>query len=178
MGELWGRLLDNLKFLWPLRLIDADEQGVRFIGGKHVQHLMPGWYLHLPGWMKIESMVCTYQEVDCQVQSMDTKDNVPITFSANVGYVIHDYRNLRLVVQDYDGTLERSTRGILGELVESHNLADLRGARKSLAKKALKALTEETKDWGIEIQRVRLTDFAPRTKQLRLFGGGTLPING
>lgn len=168
MGQLFQLVLDNLYKIWPYRIVDADEQALRFWLGKTVILLQPGGHWFVPGLSKIEKWTVTYQEIDCLVQSMETKDGISITFSANAGFVVTDVVKMRLGMHDFDATFERSLRGILGEIVETTTFADLRGSRSRLAARAKRQLAREMNPCGVEVRRVRLTDFV-RTKQYRLF---------
>jgi regulator of protease activity HflC (stomatin/prohibitin superfamily) len=168
VGQLAQLILDNLYKLWPVRLIDADCQGVRFTLGKFVKRLEPGPHLFFPGLQEIEEWSVAYQEIDCKTQSVDTTDGEPMTFSANVGYTIEDAKLMRTEVHNFDSTLERATRGILGDMVAECDLKSLRRSRKKLAADTLNALREETSGWGVTIHKVRLTDFT-RAEQQRRF---------
>lgn len=91
-----------------------------------------------------------------------------MTFSANVGYTIEDAKLMRTEVHNFDSTLERATRGILGDMVAECDLKSLRRSRKKLAADTLNALRDETSGWGVTIHKVRLTDFT-RAEQQRRF---------
>jgi regulator of protease activity HflC (stomatin/prohibitin superfamily) len=169
MGQLFQLIIDNLYKLWPVRIVDADEQGLRFRFGKHTDLLSPGTHWFVPGLMKIEKFCVTYQEIDCEVQTMDTADNMCVSFSANAGYIIRDVVKYRLGLHSADSTIERRLRGILGDLVEDSLYADLRKSRRKFADRAKKDLIKQCETWGVEVVNVSLTDFA-KTKAYRLFG--------
>lgn len=169
MGQLFQLILDNLYKLWPVRIVDADEQGLRFKFGKQTCLLAPGVHWFVPGLMKIEKFCVTYQEIDCEVQTMDTSDNVCVSFSANTGFIIRDVVKYRLGLHSADSTIERRLRGILGDLVEDSAYADLRKARRKIADKAKRELIKQVQEWGVEVVNTSLTDFA-KTKAYRLFG--------
>lgn len=168
MGQLFQAILDNLYKLWPYRIVDADCQGVRFTFGKKVEKLEAGGHWFFPGIQHVEEWAVKYQEIDCKVQSVETSCGEAVTFSANVGYTIEDVSLMRTEVHDFDLTLERATRGILGDMVAETDLKTLRTRRKKLAADVLKALKEETSGWGVTIRKVRMTDFT-RAEQQRRF---------
>lgn len=169
MGQLFQLIIDNLYKLWPVRIVDADEQGLRFRFGKKTDLLPPGVHWFVPGLMKIEKFCVTYQEIDCEVQTLDTADNICTSFSANMGYIIRDVVQYRLGLHSADSTMERRLRGILGELVEESDYIDLRKSRRKIADRAKKEIIKQVEPWGVEVVNVSLTDFA-RTKAYRLFG--------
>lgn len=169
MGQLFQLILDNLFKLWPVRIVDADEQGLRFRFGKKTDLLAPGVHWFFPGLMKIEKFCVTYQEIDCQVQTMDTVDDVCISFSANLGFIIHDVVKYRLGLHNTDDTIERRFRSILGDIVEDAKYDELRKARRKLADKAKRELIKQVESWGVTVQNASLTDFA-RVRAYRFFG--------
>jgi regulator of protease activity HflC (stomatin/prohibitin superfamily) len=166
VGQLLQIVLDNLYKLWPVRIIDVDSQGVKF-SPKKVEKLDPGVHWFIPGWQEIEHWTVVYQEIDCQLQSIATTDNISVTFSANCGYTVQDASLMRTKVQHFDATLERALRSNLAEAVSDSEYVLTKRKRKSLCNAALKALRDETKDWGVTIEKVRLTDFVPAEQQRR-----------
>lgn len=162
-------MLDNLYKLWPVRIVDADEQGLRFKFGKQTCLLAPGVHWFVPGLMKIEKFCVTYQEIDCEVQTMDTTDNVCVSFSANLGFIINDVVKYRLGLHSADSTIERRFRSIMGDLVEESTYADLRKSRRKMADRAKRELIKQVAEWGVTVVNTSLTDFA-KTKAYRLFG--------
>jgi regulator of protease activity HflC (stomatin/prohibitin superfamily) len=168
-GQLIQAILDNLYKLWPYRIVDIDERGVRFTFGQP-KALTPGGHWFVPGFQTIERYHIAYQEIDCALQSMETKDGIGITVSANVGYVIVDVVKYRTAVYNTDATLERAMRGTLGEIIETSTFEQLRGGRKRLSISLKKELTKQGEEWGVEIRNARLTDFT-RTRAYRVFGG-------
>lgn len=171
MGQLFQLILDNLYKIWPVRIIDIDSQGVK-LSPKKVEKLDPGVHWFIPGWDEIEHWTVSYQEIDCMLQSVATSDNISVTFSANCGYTIQDASLMRTEVQHFDSTLERALRSNLAEAVADSEYVTTKRGRKKICYAALKALREETKNWGVTIEKVRLTDFVPAEQQRRFMSQG------
>jgi len=163
-------LLERLKDWWPIRIVDADEQGVKFSGGKDVSLLPPGPHVFFPHWQKIEKVNVKYQEVDCLTQALESSDGVAFLISANVGYEIIDAVKWRTEVQSFDATIERLVRGIIAEVAASLTYADLHGPESQLAirRAVLRKLRSVGKPWGVRFRRVAITDLA-RARPLRIF---------
>lgn len=168
--NLFQWLLDRLMDWWPIRLVDADEQGVKFTGGKKVTLLDPGWHFFWPKWERIEKVTVTYQEIDCLTQSLDTLDGYSITLSGNVGYEIRNAVKWRTEVQDFYNTVERRTRGLLAPVILSSKLEDLRAAEtlSKLGETVLEDLKKHGSKWGVRFYSVSITDFT-RARPIRLF---------
>ena len=177
MGDFLRQILDHIRELWPLRVIDVDDQGILFDRGNPATQLAAGIHFFVPGIQRIETMPVVYQELDCQLQTVETKDGIAVTFSANVGFEVRDAAKARTAVHDIDLTLERCARGALGKLITERTWAELTGHIAEVVGDARKAVAEDSAGWGVKIVRVRLTDFA-RSKTYRLLGSHPLSPTG
>jgi regulator of protease activity HflC (stomatin/prohibitin superfamily) len=176
MGDFLRQILDHIKELWPIRVVDPDHQGVLFDRGRTAISLAPGYHWFIPGIQRIETIAVVYQELDCQLQTVETLDGIAVTFSANIGFEVRDAARARTAVHDVDATLERSARGALGKFVTERKWSDLTGHASELVSDARKAVADDAAGWGVKIVRVRLTDFA-RSRIYRVLGG-THPLAG
>lgn len=170
MTDFLHALVQYLFEFWPIRIVDAAHQGVLLNGDGTATTLSPGLHWFVPGYQRVETWSVAYQEVDCELQTVETEDNVAVTFGANVGFIVDDAARLWTAVHDVGTTLERAARGYFGQLVASYSYEDLHETREDVVEQAQEALAELTKDWGITIVRVRFTDFV-RTRNYRLFNG-------
>lgn len=161
---------ERIHELWPIRIIDADEQGVKFSGGKHVTMLLPGLHFFLPKYQRIEKVNVKYQEVDCQTQALETLDDRSILLSVNVGYTIRDAVKWRTEVQSFDSTIERRVRGLIARAVLGMRWEDLRSAEAldKLCATVLSDLRRYGSKWGVKFHNVALTDLS-RARPLRIF---------
>lgn len=137
---------------------------------------MTGGHWFVPGLQYIEEHVVVYQELDCQVQSVETKDGESVTFSANIGYAVVDLVKARTNVHDHETTLERALRGHLAAAIADVDFAMSKRDRKKLCTAAKAALKAEATEWGIDVQQVRLTDFVKAQQQRRFMDNSSLHI--
>jgi regulator of protease activity HflC (stomatin/prohibitin superfamily) len=173
MGQLLQLLLDNLYKLWPLRIIDEDQQGLRFRADGSISLLLPGRHWFVPGLQRIEQVQVAYQQVECGVQNMETKDGVGVSFSFNVGFTIADAATQRVKFFDFDDTLRLIVRGKLGEIVHAHTYEELQTLLPEISKKILSALRQEVSGSGVRIKDVRPDEFG-KSRLYRVIGGGPL----
>jgi regulator of protease activity HflC (stomatin/prohibitin superfamily) len=173
MGELLQKIIDNLHALWPVRIVDADEQGVLRDRGKYLKLRQPGIHLFIPGLQKIDVFNVRHQEVDCGVQSMETKDGQAVSFSINVGYRITDAARMVLEFQYFDSTLRNLARGLMATAIQERTYADLQGKLPDLAKEVRRSLRRVVARGGIRVRTVRLDEFV-QAPQLRLLGSSVV----
>lgn len=168
--NLFQWLLDRVMAWWPVRLVDADEQGVKFTGGKKLTLLEPGVHWFFPKWETIEKVNVKYQEVDCLTQALETTDGVGILISVNVGYDIRNAVKWRTEVQEFDDTLERRVRGLVAQSILPMSWEELRNAETvaALSQAVLTDLRDHGAKWGVRFRNVSVTDLA-RSRPLRVF---------
>jgi regulator of protease activity HflC (stomatin/prohibitin superfamily) len=168
MGELFARLLDNLRELWPVKIIHSYERGVRFKMGQVTEpQLMPGWYLFWPFFWSIYEVSVVEDVLDLPSQSITTKDGKMVTFSANVSYEVTDAVALWTEVQDFEVNLARVACGHLALKVREWEWIELQAKQKELESSLKGTLTTRVKSWGVRVLECRLTDFV-QAKQIRL----------
>lgn len=163
-------LLERIHALWPIRIVDADEQGVKFSGGKTVILLVPGLHVFIPFYEKIEKVNVKYQEIDCQVQSLETIDGVSVTLSVNAGYTITDAVKWRTEVQHFDSTAERRIRGLIAPVVLGSPWLELRDVETitQLRRRVYRDLKKFGSLCGVRFHSVAITDLT-RAKPIRLY---------
>ena len=159
MGEFLRIIIELIQaYLVPWTTVYADEQGVRFTLGKWWKTKGPGFHIYVPVLQKYDVYTVTYQEIDCLTQSLATSDGKRIIISCNVGYVVNDAGKMATRVENFDGTLERAARVHLFSVVQALNYESLRGTIDAVQKDVRKALNEQTREWGVKVRRVGITD--------------------
>jgi len=168
VGDLFQKLLDNLKACWPIRVIESNQGGVKRSRGKKPKYLGPGVRWFIPGLESIEVVEIAYQEIDCGIQSMVSKDNVPVSFSTNVGYTISDASQMSESFYNFDTTLRNMVRGQMADAVMNNTYAELQANLPVVLKGVRRALRRSFAR-SVRIKTVRLDEFVP-SKQFRLLG--------
>lgn len=173
MGQLVQIILDNLYAIWPIRIVDADEQAVRFSFGKHVKLCQPGTHFFCPGLQKVEKYNVVYQSLDCGLQALETRDGIAISISINLDYTITDAARLRLAYQNVDFTLINIARGIVGEFVLAHSYDELKAESDSMTGLIRSRLRNTFSGSGLKIKEVR-RDVFTRARPYNLLGESVL----
>lgn len=167
-------ILDKLHFLWPVRIIAIDQQGVRRKRGEVADLLLPGVHWHIPGLHTVDKIQVAHQDRDCGTQSVDTLDGVARTLSANVGYVIKDAAKMSTAYYDFDTTLRNLVRGMVAEIILNTSDTQLTASLPGIVRHIRRALRKEFGPNGVFIRYVKLDEFT-KTRQYRLFGTSSGP---
>jgi regulator of protease activity HflC (stomatin/prohibitin superfamily) len=143
MGDFFRMMLDKLHELWPIRIVDAGNQGVWYKQNGKAKCLKPGWHLFIPKLQRIEEVACQYQNVDCGLQSLTTKDGKEVSLSLNVGYRINDAALLWTTYQHFDTSLVNLARGHAAEIVCESEWEELASDPQGLGQEIQEALQED-----------------------------------
>lgn len=168
-GSFLQLILDNLYRIWPIRVVDVDEQGVRYDRGRAAKLLLPGPHLFFPGLQRIEKYNVRYQEKDCGMQSMETKDGQAVVFSVNIGYTISDAALMATSFYDFDTTLKNIARGRMAQIVHETHFDDLQRLLSEIVLDMRRELRRLVGRKGVRIKRVQLDEFV-RSRQYRVLG--------
>jgi len=161
------KILDFVISFWPIRVIDAGCQGVKYLQGGTVVCLQPGWHWFIPRLQRIEEVSCQTQNTDCGLQSLTTQDGKELTLSLNVTYSISDAALQRASFQHFDSTLVNMARGHAAEIVASESWVSVLEDPSAVASEVHTLLQEEVEPFGIMIEDITL-DQLSRVKTLRL----------
>lgn len=167
-------LLDLIRELLPWVSIRWYERGVRYwaipffrrkVSGPHG----PGLYFRLPVVFDMDKMSCVEQPVNLLNCSLVTKDNVSITVSATINYIVEDAVKASVNVHDVDASISTEAMKYLHRTCRRVTLDDLLKRQGVMERRIRDSLQRKAKDWGLTILDVGLTDLVP-TKNYRLYG--------
>jgi regulator of protease activity HflC (stomatin/prohibitin superfamily) len=153
-------ILEKLTCWFPRPyLVQPDEAGVRITLGKYIKDLTPGWYIDIPLIHTFIKVNVALQGVKFEIQSVTTKDDVPLAIRGAVRYHISNARKAIFETDDFDKSLEAVATGAISNVVSTQIYADLQD-RQTLQAELTKAVREAAQGWGIKLQNVYLSDFA------------------
>lgn len=95
-----------------------------------------------------------------QVEATDTltEDNVPTKVTAAIEYRIEDPKKAVMNVTDYQASITWLSTEALKNTIGSLELKDLLSEREKIAESLRTQMDEESKEYGIDIRAVRITD--------------------
>lgn len=160
--SVFGEFFHFLGTLFPRwHLIRSTEGGVVF--RRNGERIVNGprliWWL--PCVSDLETVPIVRQVIDLEPQTLMTKDDVQVVASGVVVYDIDDVR--KYLVENYDAELSLAevASAALREVIVGARLEEIqRNTRKTMDNALTKAAKEHLAEFGVRVERMRLTDFS------------------
>jgi len=92
-------IIENVKKIWPFRIVHSYEQGVRWTSGISGPILKPGIKIFLPGVQSIDTLPITLSPAQFEVD-FRTLDGKECTARIGMEYRTEDIKKLFMTVQD------------------------------------------------------------------------------
>lgn len=181
-------LLDKLSVLWPFVRIQVWQRAIRttFLPSLVLPTRQKPYYRTIPPraivaslgpgvhrrlwWMEeVQNESIVEQVYNLPTQSITTKDDVAVTFSANIRFQISDVVLNLTQVHNFEASLEGAAMVHLAQRVRDWNWKELVENQKKLEKSLADTLTTRVKHWGVEIIDVGLTDLV-KGRVYRFYG--------
>ena len=147
-----------LFILSGIRVIFEYKRAIKFRFGKYVKTLQPGLRWIIP-------IVETIQIVDIRVitinvvsQEVMTEDNVPCSIDGVVFFKVNDPEKAVLEVEEYDFAITQLAQAALRDVCGKVELDTILSKREEMGKNIKSIVEAETKEWGIEINDVKIKD--------------------
>jgi regulator of protease activity HflC (stomatin/prohibitin superfamily) len=170
---MFDRLIDLLLqwigFFIPFVVIDAFERGVVLRFGVKQRELDPGLHWIIP--FQVDRVIADNvvpRTINLGAQTLTTQDGKVVTVAGVVTARISDISKATLEVENVDTAVEDSCYGAIGFAVASATWDVLQ--QEDFSVKLTKACRGQGWRYGIEIQRVQLSDLC-LTRVIRLHNG-------
>ena len=145
-------------FLAGIRIIFEYKRAIKFRFGKYIKTLNPGFRWIIP-------FIETIQIVDIRVitfnidsQEVMTEDNVPCSIDGVVFFKINDPERAVLEVEEYKFAITQLAQAALRDVCGKVELDTILSKREEMGKNIKEIVELETKEWGIEINDVKIKD--------------------
>ncbi len=147
-----------LFLLSGVRIVYEYKRALKFRFGKYIKTLKPGFRWIIP-------IIETIQKVDIRVitinivsQEVMTKDNVPCSIDGVVFFKINDPEKAVLEVEEYNFAIIQLSQAALRDVCGKVELDTILSKREEMGKNIKSIVELETKEWGIEINDVKIKD--------------------
>ena len=141
-----------------IRIIYEYKRALKFRFGRYVKTLQPGFRWIIP-------IVETIQVVDIRVitinivsQEVMTQDNVPCSIDGVVFFRINDPEKAVLEVEQYKFAITQLAQAALRDVCGKVELDTILSKREEMGKNIKTIVEQETREWGIEINDVKIKD--------------------
>lgn len=153
--------------LISIRQVNQYERGVKFMFGKYIGTIEPGWRLILPIIQSMQKVDMRVKTVDVPSQEAITRDNVSLQINAVLYFKVSDASKAILEVENYyyaTSQLSQTTmRNAAGEVSLDHLLEN----REEVSARIKDIVDKATDPWGIKVNSVELKDIILPTSMKR-----------
>ena len=156
-----------LLFFAGIRIIRPTHRGLVERLGKYHRFAQPGFHWIIPIVDKMISINITEQMVDAQPQEIITNDNLNAKVDAQVYFKVKDdeenVKNSQYKVNNYELQIVNLARTTLRNIIGTLTLKSANSERDKINSELLMTLSQETKNWGMDIVRTELKEIDPPT---------------
>ena len=152
--KLLDFLLNFVHDLLPISYVNQWEEALLLRFGKFKKVYGPGLVFKIPFADKLWQIEVITQTVHLHPQTLTTKDEYNIVLKSIVRYHVSDSKKYLLNVMHASDVLVDTTQGIIRDIVEKTDWCDLENVNDQITI----SVSEAVKNWGIEVERVTLTD--------------------
>lgn len=156
--------------LSSIRQINQYEKGVKFMFGKYIGIMEPGWRIVLP-------IIQSYKKIDLRVKAVDvpnqeaiTKDNISVGVNAVIYYKVQDANKAVIEVENFYYAISQLAQTTMRNAVGQVNLDDLLSQRDRVSESIRKIIDDASDPWGIKVNNVELKDIALPEEMKRVIG--------
>jgi len=156
--------------LSSIRQINQYERGVRFMLGKYVGLMNPGWRLVWP-------IIQSYKKVDLRVKAVDvpnqeaiTKDNISVSVNAVIYYKVREADKAVLEVEDFYYAVSQLAQTTMRNAVGQVDLDELLSQRDRVSESIRSIIDKDSDPWGIQVDNVELKDITLPEEMKRVIG--------
>jgi len=156
---MFDKLFEFIKAIWnelvPYYIVSEMEAACVLRFGKFYKTSKAGIHFKMPFADAVYQRYTVTQTSHLTPQTLTTLDNKSIVVKAIVRFNIYDMGKYTLGVWDAHDAIGDTVQGIINNIIKNYTWGDiLLGIEDEITTKAAEALL----DWGIEVQRITLSD--------------------
>jgi len=156
--------------LISIKQINQYQKGVKFMLGKYIGLMEPGWRIVIPIFQ-------TYRKVDLRVKAVDvpsqeaiTKDNISISVDAVIYYKVREADKVILEVEDFFYAISQLAQTTMRNAVGQVSLDELLSQRDRVSESIKEIVDKASDPWGIKVINVELKDVILPEEMKRVIG--------
>lgn len=169
MSDLLRTILEVIRFIWPLRIVQAWERGGYLVCGRWHREVGPGLKVIVPWFCEVLTASTAPALVGCGREDITTQDGTTLSFSAIATARVFDVKLALTAVDDYHESTQELVGSFLAERLAEVDADRLTPEKRSrLFKQLQKELAVEAAEWGVEITKLRFNSFVTNVRLYRL----------
>ena len=141
-----------------IRIIFEYKRAIKFRFGKYIKTLNPGFRWIIPFIETIQIIDIRVITFNIDSQEVMTEDNVPCSIDGVVFFKINDPERAVLEVEEYKFAITQLAQAALRDVCGKVELDTILSKREEMGKNIKEIVELETKEWGIEINDVKIKD--------------------
>ncbi|MBU1202512.1 slipin family protein [Patescibacteria group bacterium] len=142
--------------LISIRQVNQYERGIKFILGRYLCTVEPGWRIVWPIFQSMHKVDIRVKAVDVPDQDAITKDNVTVNVNAVLYYKVIAVEKAFLEVEDFFYATSQLAQTTMRDVVGEVSLDELLGKRDQISNRIQQIVDAATDPWGIKIVSVDL----------------------
>lgn len=139
-----------------IRQVNQYERGVKFMLGKYIGTLEPGWRLVWPIFQSMTKVDIRVKAVDVPDQDAITKDNVTVNVNAVLYYRVTHAARAILEVEHFYYAVSQLAQTTMRDVVGEVTLDELLSKRDDISNRIQQIVDKATDPWGIKVVSVDL----------------------
>ncbi|MFH0971283.1 MAG: SPFH domain-containing protein [Candidatus Micrarchaeota archaeon] len=144
--------------LASIKIVDQYERAVKFRLGKYVGTLEPGLNIVIPIIERVVMVDIRLQTIDIPAQQVITKDNVPVQVNGVIYFKVSSPEVAIIKIQNFVYAISQYAQTALKDVVGGMTLDQLLAERDEIGKEIEKLVESETKDWGMDVEVIKMQD--------------------
>lgn len=144
--------------LSSIRQVNQYERGIKFMLGKYVKTLGPGWHIILPIIQSLSKVDIRTKAVDVPEQEAISKDNIPVGINAVIYYRVTLAEKAVLEVENFYYAISQLAQVTMRNAVGQVTLDELLKNREDISLRIQESVDKATDPWGIKVENLDLKD--------------------
>lgn len=156
--------------LISIKQINQYQKGVKFMLGKYIGLMEPGWRIVIP-------IIQFYQKIDLRVKAVDvpnqeaiTKDNISVGVNAVIYYKVQEADKAVLEVENFFFAISQLAQTTMRNAVGQVDLDELLSQRDKVSENIRVIIDKASDPWGIKVLNVELKDVILPEEMRRVIG--------
>lgn len=169
MSEFLQAILDFIKELWPIAVVEPWEHGVLFRMGTCKGGRAPGWYFVWPYADRMTTVSMLPAPIFTGRQDVTASDGTVVSFVGSAIVQVVDAERVLTGVDDYQESAREMLSSVLADRLASVDADRLKPEKRGrLLADLTRWADEELDPYGMEVSRVRFATFVSSARTYRI----------